>query len=184
MPKSPIPAAGGALSTEGQSRRRFFLFVGKAGAAAAATAACIGAPVQPDIDLHSAIEQITSLYDRINEISSSSIDPYDGAYVDLILAKRYAEANEFSKQTGHFAAGELVEELFLQADRLFEKLIATPAQTQAGRAAKVTALLRHVMQSKDQNWRGPSDDLHWDVALCRALLAEYAGMTEEEMANV
>jgi len=40
MPKPTFPAAGEAMPAEGQSpnRRRFFLVVGKAGAAAAATA--------------------------------------------------------------------------------------------------------------------------------------------------
>ena len=60
-------------------------------------------------------------------------------------------------------------------------MTAIPAATQAGRAAKVRALLAHVCTSK---WRGPTSDLDWDTEQARALLGEFAGMTEEELAAI
>ena len=60
-------------------------------------------------------------------------------------------------------------------------MIAIPAATQAGRGAKVRALLTHVCPSE---WRGPAADLDWDKEQARALLGEFAGMTEEELAAI
>ena len=54
-----------------------------------------------------------------------------------------------------------------------------PAATPAGKAAKVRALLAHVCHSE---WRGPKDDLDWAIGQTRALLGEFAGMNEEELA--
>ncbi len=58
---------------------------------------------------------------------------------------------------------------------------AIPATTQPGRAAKVRALLTHVMRT---GWRGPANEMDWDKEMARELLAEFAGMTAEEVANV
>ena len=52
------------------------------------------------------------------------------------------------------------------------------ATTQAGRAAKVRALLVHVM---GDDWRGPGGPLDWDKEQARALLAEFAGLSVEEL---
>jgi hypothetical protein len=67
------------------------------------------------------------------------------------------------------------------ANRLCEQLMAAPALTQAGRAAKVRVLLVDIV---GDDWRGPSDDLDFDIYLVRTALGEFAGMTEEELANV
>ena len=53
--------------------------------------------------------------------------------------------------------------------------------TQPGRAAKVRALIIHVLRTE---WRGPGRDLDWEIEMPRKLLGEFAGMTEEELANV
>jgi hypothetical protein len=70
--------------------------------------------------------------------------------------------------------------------RWLDRMIQTPADTKVGRAAKVRVLLVHVMPcSKDHGvWRGPSDDLDYDIRMCRLLLADLAGMTETEIADV
>jgi hypothetical protein len=60
-------------------------------------------------------------------------------------------------------------------------MMAIPATTQTGRAAKVRALLLHVMGNE---WRGKACDLDWEKEQSRALLAEFAGMSAEEVANV
>ena len=41
------------------------------------------------------------------------------------------------------------------------RMIATPALTQAGRAAKVRALLADILGDQ---WRGATDELDWDIA--------------------
>ena len=59
--------------------------------------------------------------------------------------------------------------------------MATPALTQAGRAAKVRVLLADILGDQ---WRGPDSALDWDIAQARVLLGEFAGMTAEDIANV
>ncbi len=60
-------------------------------------------------------------------------------------------------------------------------MMAIPAATQAGRAAKVRALLMHVCPE----WRGPTRDLDdWQVEQTRALLGQFAGTTEDELAAI
>jgi hypothetical protein len=34
------------------------------------------------------------------------------------------------------------------------------------------------------DWRGPSSDLDWEIGAARKLFGEFAGMSEEELANV
>ena len=60
-------------------------------------------------------------------------------------------------------------------------MMAIPATTQPARAAKVRALLVHVMGDK---WRGPDRELEWDVSQARILFAEFAGMSAEDLDNV
>jgi hypothetical protein len=85
----------------------------------------------------------------------------------------------FGVKSGREASVEEMNALFERADRLFERMQAVPALTQPGRAAKVRALLVHVMRSE---WRGPLDDMDREQA--RALLGEFAGMTAEELAAI
>ena len=60
-------------------------------------------------------------------------------------------------------------------------MMAIPATTQPGRAAKVRALLLLVLRDE---WRGEAGPLDWDKEQARSLLAEFAGMTPQEIANV
>jgi hypothetical protein len=53
--------------------------------------------------------------------------------------------------------------------------------TQAGRAAKVRSLLAHVGGA---DWRGPAAELDWVEQKARALLGEFAGMSEDELAAI
>ena len=59
--------------------------------------------------------------------------------------------------------------------------MAIPVATQAGRAGKVRALLVHVCCD---DWRGPASDLDWEKEQTPALLAQLAGMTEDELAAI
>jgi hypothetical protein len=77
------------------------------------------------------------------------------------------------------AAIEESNELFETADRLFERMRGIPARTQAGRAAKVHALIRHVLKHE---WRGK--DIEWPEEQVRAVLGELAGLSAEELATI
>ena len=50
--------------------------------------------------------------------------------------------------------------------------------TQAGKIAKVRTLLTFV---HNDEWRGPTADLDWEKGQTRALLGEFAGMSEDEL---
>jgi hypothetical protein len=93
--------------------------------------------------------------------------------------ERAALAFAYSDESGREAAIEERNELDVEIDRLWERMRTIPAATPAGRAAKVRALLAHVCPSK---WRGPSNDLDWEIQQARALLGEFASMSEEELA--
>jgi hypothetical protein len=58
------------------------------------------------------------------------------------------------------------------ADRLFKRMMAVPATTQPGRAAKVRALLVLVMGDE---WRGDREALDSSGEMGRALLASSPG---------
>ena len=92
--------------------------------------------------------------------------------------ERMAVAFAYSDEIGREAAIEERNELDVEIDRLWERMTTIPAATPAGRAAKVRALLAHVQPE----WRGPKDDLDWAIGQTRALLGEFAGMSEEELA--
>ena len=95
--------------------------------------------------------------------------------------ERIAAAFAFSVETGRDAAiGELAD-FEEETDRIFRRMMAIPATTQPGRAAKVRALLVHAMLD---DWHGPAEELDGDNEMARALLGEFAGMTEEELAGL
>ena len=60
-------------------------------------------------------------------------------------------------------------------------MMTIPATTQPGKSAKVRALLLHVMGNE---WRGRASALDWDKEQARALLAEFAGMSAEEISLI
>jgi hypothetical protein len=74
-----------------------------------------------------------------------------------------------------------LEALDSQNDVLFARMMSIPATTQPARAAKVRALIIHVLRDE---WRGPGGDLEWDKAETRKLLGEFAGITEDELAAI
>ena len=86
----------------------------------------------------------------------------------------------FADVDGVQGGGE-IEELEVRANRLLERIVALPAQTQTGRAAKVRTLLSFAL---GPDWRGAEQDLDYDIALARAVLGEFAGMSPQELAAV
>jgi hypothetical protein len=95
--------------------------------------------------------------------------------------ERWEKAWAYSRESGRDAAIKERNEIDSQADRVWKRIMAIPAATQAGRAAKVRALLMHVCANE---WRGPASDLDWDKEQARALLGQFAGVTEEELAAI
>jgi hypothetical protein len=58
--------------------------------------------------------------------------------------ERWEKVWAYSRESGREAAMKERNEIDSQADRIWKRMIAIPAATQAGRAAKVRALLAHV----------------------------------------
>ena len=74
-------------------------------------------------------------------------------------------AVDFSKASGPVAVIEEMDVILSQTGHLFDRMRALPAQTQAGRAAKVRTLLAYIM---GREWRGRGVDLDWDIDHARA----------------
>jgi hypothetical protein len=91
------------------------------------------------------------------------------------------ERIEPDNESPHWAAFVESEDFEEETELLFERLMAIPATTQTARAAKVRAFLVNVGGA---SWRGPAEPLDWQEQQARALLAEFAGMSAEEVVNV
>jgi hypothetical protein len=121
------------------------------------------------------------------ELDANRIEPFQDTFETLIhdvrvpWEERSAAAFGYRHETGSDVAIEELEKLETHNDRLFNHMMAIPATTPAGRAAKVRALLVHVMRD---DWLGPARDLDWPAQQARALLGEFAGMNEEELAAI
>ena len=109
---------------------------------------------------------------------ATRVEPFDDEWHDLVLSD-YAAASVFSDESGRESAVAECEHLINRGGQLFARMIALPAQTQAGRAAKVRTFLAFVA---NDDWRGPSRNLDWEIDAARKLLGEFAGMSEEELA--
>jgi hypothetical protein len=144
-------------------------------------------PSGDDAELISLAAEIERLRTLGKEIYAERAAPFDETFQNIFRNatgsddERLAAAFAYSREIGRDAAIEEQAEIDEQADRLWKRMMAIPAATQAGRAAKVGALLVHVCT---KHWRGPADDLDWDKRQTRALLGQFAGMTEEELAAI
>ena len=146
-------------------------------------------PMQPggDAELVALAAEIDRLCAIGKEIYARRFDPFEETFQGLLRdgpgpwKEQAALAFAYSDEVGRDAAIEERAELDLEIDRLWIRMTTIPAATPAGRAAKVRALLTHVCPSE---WRGPSDDLDWEIQQARALLGEFAGMGEEELAAI
>jgi hypothetical protein len=166
------------------SRRRFFSH-----AVALAAVVPLAGPAlasSDDASLLDMLAEIIRLRDEADAIDEARVQPHEGEMIDIMHSKGSEAAWAFGRTYGRDEAVEEANGLLQRADNLFEEMLKTPAQTKTGRAAKVKALLYHVMPHVEghPNWRGPSADLDYDIEMCRSLLADLAGMTEEEIANV
>jgi hypothetical protein len=183
MSKTTASAAGGAMLAEGHKSRR----------AALRLLACAGPLVilpgvtleaQP-IDAEAEILALSALVLRrcatAERLNAAHIAPFNEQFYRLGCSGNEAAAWAYSKETGREDAIRKLSEIDEATDQVFYRMMAIPATTQPGRAAKVRALLVHVMR---EAWRGEAKELDWDIDQARALLGEFAGMTAEELANV
>jgi hypothetical protein len=191
MSKPTVSVAGGAMPAEGhKSRRALLRLFGAAPALAILPATALAAsPRGSDADgeIRALSSEVLGRCAAADQFMSERIWPFDGQFEHLVhddprpAEERIAAAFAFSVETGRDTAiGELAD-FEEETDRIFRRMMAIPATTQPGRAAKVRALLVHAMLD---NWHGPAEQLDGDNEMARALLGEFAGMTEEELAGL
>jgi hypothetical protein len=93
-----------------------------------------------DAELFKLEAEIAVLNRAAQEIREQSIEPADAAWHALARTD-WEAACAFGLSSGREEAVERIVAVDAKADRLFERLMAIPATTQAGRAAKVRGLL-------------------------------------------
>jgi hypothetical protein len=172
------------------------ILAGAAGAIASAPAVASAViPENTDAELIALADEIRRIGALRDEIQATRIDPYEEKFSELIQdAARAARSDpgrweelsapawDYSRETGRTAAGEELEAVDDEGDRVWRRMVAIPAATQVGRAAKVRALLTNVCSAS--NWHGDAKDLDWDIEQTRALLGEFAGLGEDELAAI
>jgi hypothetical protein len=125
--------------------------------------------------------EIMRLRGLAKAIYDEKVEPFEDEFHALMRVGDEAAAWAFARTCGRDAAITEADPFHLSADRLCERLMAPPALTQAGRAAKVRVLLSDILGDK---WRGVADDLDWDIAQARTVLGEFAGMSAEDLDHV
>jgi hypothetical protein len=135
--------------------------------------AAIAAPHGDDSELLAMEAEIMRLRGLAKAIYDENVEPFEDAFHALMRAADSEAAWAFAHTYGRDDAIDEAETFNLPAHRLCERLMATPARTQAGRAAKVRVLLADILANQ---WRGPANDLDWDIAQARVLFADLAGM--------
>jgi hypothetical protein len=183
MPNDTVRASDTALPKS----RRLFLIAGTSGALLSTLK---GAALASKIVVDDEILALAAEVIRLNAVSDGILEervvPFDEEFDRLLFAPRVSDlsmqqAFAFSQECGRAAAIEDQAKVDVQADVVFRRMMAIPCTTQAGRAAKVRPFLVHVGHHE---WRGPGEDLNWPEEQARMLLAEFAGMSAEEIANV
>jgi hypothetical protein len=183
MPNAIVRASATALP---KSRRAALALFAGLPALAIVPSTVLAMPREPDAELISLGAEVERIAAKSADIGANQVEPLEDEFQDIlrrdgISSESLAEANAFSEASGRNAAIEDQFALDGLADRLFARMMAIPATTQAGRAAKVRALLSHVMP---KDWRGPARDLDWPAEQGRAVLGEFAGMSAEELAAI
>jgi len=195
MSKPTVSAAGGAMPAEGHKTRRAALgFLARSTARVSAlaclpAAAMAAAPKGDDAEILALSAEVLRRCDAAEAFQALHIDPFNERFENIFRRAdssipeeaRMEAAWAYSRETGREGAIERLREFDEETDRVYSKMMAIPAATQPGRAAKVRALLAHVM---GREWRGPDRELEWEVSKARALLGELAGMSAEELADV
>jgi hypothetical protein len=153
-----------------------------------AVAIAAAAPPNADAELVALAAEIERLNALGEAIYAERVDPFEekfNALLDHALLTqdrtKWNEAFAYSHEVGREAAIREQQEVDNRAGSLWARMLAIPAATQAGKIAKVRILLTFV---HNDEWRGPTADLDWEKEQTRALLGQFAGMTEEELAAI
>jgi hypothetical protein len=128
--------------------------------------------------------EIHRLFDEAAQINLERVDPFSYEF-EKLAGKWHRSRSEadlqamrrFGEETGRDAAIDDADKFYDRADVLIRSMWAMPAQTNAGRAAKVRVFFEHVA---GDFFKGQEPDLDWDAMLGRKLLLEYAGMNEAD----
>ena len=144
-------------------------------------AAMAASPTCDDAELLAMEAEIMRFRGLAKAICAEKVEPFEDEFHTHMRVSGYDAAWAFARSYGRDDAIDEAETFHLPVDGLCERLMATPALTQAGRAAKVRVLLADILGDK---WRGPDSELDWDIAQARTVLGEFAGMSAEEIANV
>jgi hypothetical protein len=157
--------------------------------ATASAHAATPASADGDAEIIALSAEVLCLNEIANDIAETRIDPFHDKFLEIMRGgahRRFLSKDEraelverafaFREECGSEAAIGDQAKVDEQAYAIYPRMMAIPCTTQAGRAAKVRALLIHVM--KDQ-WRGPAGPLDWHREQAPALLGEFAGMSAE-----
>jgi hypothetical protein len=166
------------MSEAGNPSRRSALGA-LAGAAALAFPAAAAA-AEDDTEILALATEIQRLEDVRADIHVKRFMPLDYEFGALVKVD-WKTAVDFSETSGREAAIKEMDVILSQIDHLLDRMRTLPALTQAGRAAKVRVILGCAL---GEEWRGRGRDLDWDKDHARALLGEFAGMNEDEIAAV
>jgi hypothetical protein len=167
-------------------RAAFGRFVG-AGALAIPAAALASIPADPDAEIIALSVEIVRRTDEAAAIQETHIDPFQERFFEILNDRSKSrevackEAFAFSRECGRTHAIGVLDDFDSATTRLFERLVAIPAATQPGRAAKVRALICHGIGNA---WRGPAIKLDPRDRMARDVLGQLAGMSAEDLAAI
>ena len=171
---------------EPNSGRRAFLTSGAGAAIAAVVASTVphAASDAADSQLVDMAAQIIAIRAKVNEIEAERVRPHDEEFDrllgEVITPETLKIAWAFSEAVGREAGIKASGAFLNQADALIRRMWTIPAQTDAGRRAKVSTLFRHCLHGDDA-WFETDRDADWHIEMTRQLLCELSGMTVEHL---
>ena len=195
MPRTPIPAAGGAMPASGLAQSRRSLLVGLA------AAPLIGAAAPALADLPDADRQILAINAKIAALDEkyeavmAATRPFEDAREELRCkldgipwpSSGYRRArgavDAFDRRHGLDVLYKQSERLTSEICDLRDEMFALVATSPETRRAKVRMALRMAHCRLDR-WRGPAEEIDHSHEMIRRLLGEYAGFTEAELAAI
>ena len=195
MPRTPIPAAGGAMPASGLAQSRRSLLVGLA------AAPLIGAAAPALADLPDADRQILAINAKIAALDEkyeavmAATLPFEDAREELRCKldgfpwpssgyrRARARLDAFDRRHGLDVLNLQSERLTSEICDLRDEMFALVATSPEARRAKVRMALRMAHCRLDR-WRGPAEEIDHSHEMIRRLLGEYADFTEAELAAI
>ena len=195
MPRTPIPAAGGAMPGSGLAQSRRSLLVGLAAAPLIGAAAPALAD-RPDADREIvAINAKIAALDEKYEAVIAATRPFEDAREELRCKldgfpwpssgyrRVRARLDAFDRRHGLDVLNLQSERLTSEICDLRDEMFALVATSPEARRAKVRMALRMAHCRLDR-WRGPAEEIDHSHEMIRRLLGEYADFTEAELAAI